>query len=232
MIWVGLLAVALFGLLPFLLRIGRPADAAGRREAEIALHRARLEELDRDLAEGRIGAAAHQAARTEIARRLLAADASAERPIRAGGRSHVMLLAALVPLGAGLAYLHGGAPGLPSMPVEQRRLRTEAEDALLQQLRARLAQMEPGSETARQGLLLLGGAELGRGNLHAAIESWRRALTIRFEARLAVDLAEAIAAAERAVTAEAVTLAQRALAAPGGLPPELRERAERISAGG
>jgi hypothetical protein len=114
--------------------------------------------------------------------------------------------------------------------VEEQRQRAEAERALLGQLRARVAQTAPASEQHRQGLLLIGGMELGLGNLGNAIEAWRDALAMRFDARLALDLAEVLTIRDRTAGPEAMELAQRALAAPD-LPPELRSRAARLSAG-
>ena len=54
MIWLGLLAVTLGALSPLLWVILRPVSSKGRREAALALHRAQMVELDRELAEGKL----------------------------------------------------------------------------------------------------------------------------------------------------------------------------------
>ena len=65
--------MAAIALAPLALSLRRTAAARGRQEAAIALHRAQLAELDRDLADGRIAAAEHANAVLEVQRRLLAA---------------------------------------------------------------------------------------------------------------------------------------------------------------
>jgi cytochrome c-type biogenesis protein CcmH len=73
MIWLGIVLLAAIALAPLALSLRRTAAARGRQEAAIALHRAQLAELDRDLADGRIAAAEHANAVLEVQRRLLAA---------------------------------------------------------------------------------------------------------------------------------------------------------------
>jgi cytochrome c-type biogenesis protein CcmH len=98
------------------------------------VYRAQLEELQRDVARGVIGAAEAQAARLEIERRLLAAAAASAPPGRApglnlgaaavrGGNSRALALAAalIVAGGAGLVYLRLGAPGVPDVPFAERQ---------------------------------------------------------------------------------------------------------------
>ena len=66
MIWVLLTLVALAALLPLALAVLRPKAARGRREADMALYRAQLAELDREREAGRLDEAAHRAARVEV----------------------------------------------------------------------------------------------------------------------------------------------------------------------
>ena len=73
MIWLAIALLAAIALAPLALSLRRTAAARGRQEAAIALHRAQLAELDRDLADGRIAAAEHANAVLEVQRRLLAA---------------------------------------------------------------------------------------------------------------------------------------------------------------
>ena len=62
MIWVLLMLVALAALLPLALAVLRPRAARGRRDADMALYRAQLAELDRERDAGRLDEAAHRAA--------------------------------------------------------------------------------------------------------------------------------------------------------------------------
>jgi cytochrome c-type biogenesis protein CcmH len=93
------------------------------------------------------------------------------------------------------------------------------EDALIAQLRNRLALMDPHDERTRQGYLLLGTTEENRANWRPAADAYRRALALRFDAALAARTAEAIARGEGAITGEAKALYQKALdAAPRDAP--------------
>src|SRR5437763_351789 len=82
MIWLALFLLSLVAMAPLALTLRRGAVARGRREAAIALHRAQLAELNRDLAERRIAPAAHANAVLEVQRRLPAAAEAAEAASR------------------------------------------------------------------------------------------------------------------------------------------------------
>jgi cytochrome c-type biogenesis protein CcmH len=189
-IWLLVGLVALAAMAPLAIAVLRPARARGRAEADLALYRAQLAELDREREAGRMDAAAHAAATLEVQRRILAAPK--EEGATAARTSAAILAAALflVPAGGIALYLLRGTPDMPSAPWDLRRQQQEAEQQLLDALRARLAQVPPDSEAARQGLVLLGNAERNRGRPEPAAEAWARALAIRFDPELAGDLAE------------------------------------------
>ncbi len=217
MIWLAIALLAAISLAPLALSLRRATVARSRREAAIALHRAQLAELDRDLADGRIAAAEHANAVLEVQRRLLSVAGGTEDAPHTGSRSAVLIALVLVPLGGFALYVVGGYPGLPAAPLAERiaaaQQRAEQEAALIAQLRRRLTELDPRSEQARQGYVLLGNAEVSRGRLHAAADAWRIALATRFDPTLAAQAAEAITEAEGRVTDEAATLFRRALAA-------------------
>ncbi len=196
-----------------------------RQESALAIHRAQLAELDRDLADGRIARAEHANAVLEVQRRLLAAADAADAPTRPRGAARLPLLATLVLvplLGAGL-YALDGHPFMPAVPLAERLAAAErhGEDpvALIALLREKLATIDQNSETARQGYVLLGNAEDSLGHLPQAAEAWRQALRIRFEPRLAALTAEAQTRLEGKVSPESAALFRRALAAaPANAP--------------
>lgn len=218
-IWLLAGALALLAMLPLAITVLRPARARGRSEADLALYRAQLLELDRERDAGRLDQAAHAAATLEVQRRILAAPK--EESVGAGKRSAAFVAAALflVPAAAIGLYLMRGIPDMPSAPYDLRRQQQEAEEQLLEALRQRIAQVPPESEPARQGLLLLGNAERNRGRLDAAIEAWTRALAIRFDPQTAGDLAE-LQIEQQDHTAAAALLARALGSAPGD--PRLR----------
>ncbi len=188
MIWLYAALLALVALLPLLFMLLRPARARGRQEADRALYRAQLEELDRDRAAGRLDAAAHAAATTEVQRRLLAAP---EEQLAAGsGRGLLLASAVVLPALAFGVYYFRGTPDMPSAPFAERRATQDREETLLASLRERIASLPPRSEQARQGWYLLGNAERARGRGQEAAAAWEQALSIRFDADLAGALAE------------------------------------------
>jgi cytochrome c-type biogenesis protein CcmH len=132
-------AAAIFAVLWPLAR--RKGVASG---SDIAVYRDQLEEIDRDRAAGRIGAAEAEAARVEVSRRLLAAADSPEAaqasvPTQSWARRATVVAALiLVPLGAGAMYLALGSPRLPGEPLATRGVAERTPAAVL----ARIAQIE------------------------------------------------------------------------------------------
>ena len=226
MIWLLLLVLLAVALLPLGLVLRRQATAQGGRDLAMALHREQLAELDRDLAERRILPVEHETARLEVQRRLLAAADTQDRTAVAGSRTPVWTVLALVPVAAFGLYLVGGQPGLPSLGNEGRDAagiaRQVEEAALIAQLRERLAALDPRTDQARQGYVLLGNVEESRGNDAAAAEAWRTALAGKFDATLATRTAEAAIRAEGGMSPSSVALLRRALAAA---PPDAPWRA-------
>lgn len=105
----------------------------GRADSDVAVYRDQLDEIERDLERGMIGQAEAQAARTEISRRLLVADAArsteSNSQTRAGSQFAVILVVAMPFLAIPL-YLYSGAPGLPSQPFAERISKAPEEQSL------------------------------------------------------------------------------------------------------
>lgn len=223
MIWVAIGLLTAATLAPVAWVLLRDSPVRGRREAALALHRAQLAELDRDLATGQLGATEHGAATLEVQRRLLAAAEAADGPAGSVGWWPVAAVLALVPAAALGLYLVGGRPDLPAAPLAARVAASAAQqtrdDALLAELRRTIAGLDQHSEQARQGYVILGEAEAGRGRFDAAAAAWRHALAIRFDPTLAAEAAEAASEAEGRVSADSAALFRRALAtAPPDAP--------------
>jgi cytochrome c-type biogenesis protein CcmH len=146
------LALVLMSPLAFAYRGGHARD---RRMAALAFHRAQLDELDRDLADQRIGAPEFAAAKLEVERRLLAADSAKERPLDGNARLLLVLTVIAVPIAAFALYLPQGAPGVPSEPHARWLAQQQAADAQLDRLIAllhtRLAGEPANTADASQG---------------------------------------------------------------------------------
>ena len=218
MIWLLVTLLAVAAVAPLLVALDGKARSRGAKGLAVSLHRGQLAELDRDLAEGRIMAPEHATAVLEVQRRLLAAAGGAEAQAVPGSRWPVLAVIVLVPLAAGGLYALGGSPGMPSGAgaVQQARLAEEA--MLVDRLRTQLDTMDPASERARQGYVLLGTVEEHRGRDAEAAAAWRRALQGKFDATLAARTAEAEVRAAGGLTPGSEALFRRALAAAPDAP--------------
>jgi cytochrome c-type biogenesis protein CcmH len=215
--------LALVAIAPLALSLRRPAPMRGRRDSALALHRAQLAELDRELAAGRIAAAEHATARLEVQRRLLAAAAETEAMPTTSSRVPLIATLVLVPSVAFGLYLYGGHPDMPGAPLAERRaaaaVQARQEDGLIARLRERLVALDPKSDMARQGYVLLGNAEAGRARYAEAAAAWRHALAVKYDATLAAETAEAQTRADGKLTPATIAMFRRALAeAPADAP--------------
>lgn len=220
MIWVAIALLTVAALAPLTIALERRTAIRGAQALAVGLHRAQLLELDRDLAEGRVLPSEHAIAVLEVQRRLLAAAEAQESASQVGSRAPVITVAVLVPVAAVAMYLLTGQPGMPSVVPSSETARMQRaieEGALIDQLRERVKALDPGTEQARQGYILLGNVEEARGNDAAAVEAWQVALRKRFDATLAVRLAVAAERVEGGLSTSSAAMLRRALAAA---PPD------------
>jgi cytochrome c-type biogenesis protein CcmH len=181
----------------------------------VALYRAQLAELDRDLAEGRIAEAEFKSARLEVQRHLLAASVLPEEAQLIGLRTPLILAAILVPLVGEALYLIDGHPELPSanaLPKADALAQADEAERLISTLREKLADLDPKTPLAAQGYLLLGNAEANRGNLAGAVKAWSIALEVGFQPALAAQTAEGMYQMGGKITPQIRDLFTRALA--------------------
>ncbi|MEI6160500.1 MAG: c-type cytochrome biogenesis protein CcmI [Roseococcus sp.] len=188
--WLALGLVAALILSPLAFTVLRPPRPRGRGEADVALFHAQLAELETQRAEGRLDEAAFKSATVEVQRRLLAAPSPEQ--LKADARPSILLLAALVlvPVAGVMLYVERGFPDMPSATLTVRQEADAQDEAMLTQLRARLATADPNTQVGRQGFILLGNAERNRGRLPEAVAAWERALAGGFDIGLAGDVAE------------------------------------------
>ena len=122
----------------------------------------------------------------------------------------------VVPLAAVGLYLIGGSPDMPSVTpgsAEAQAQRSVEEAGLIEQLRERLAAMDPATEQARQGYVLLGNVEDARGNDAAAGAAGRTALSRKVDPAVAVRTAQAAERLDGGLSSSSEALLRRALAA-------------------
>lgn len=124
--WATAIALAIL----VTLFVGVPLLQRGQREdnrqdsADVALYQDQLAEVDRDLARGVLDPEEAERTRTEIARRLLAADQStpAQTATAPTGLSRTVIAVAFLAIlgGGGALYWQLGAPGYPDIPRAER----------------------------------------------------------------------------------------------------------------
>lgn len=117
------LALVVSALLAAALRAGR-VQAQSAASYDVQVYRDQLAEVDRDLARGTINAEDAARVRTEVSRRILAADAGARQPDNArSGRGSLGLalgLGALLLVGSGVLYWRLGALGYGDLSLKSR----------------------------------------------------------------------------------------------------------------
>lgn len=215
--WVlaGLLAASVVYVLlaPLAGRGDAAPDSAAAYDVEI--YKAQLREIERDLNRGVLTRAEADAARLEISRRLLAADARAQAgtpaPARAQGwvKPLAVAVALFAPLGGVGLYLGLGAPGEPARPFAARdaeRRAVAAEQAEVNALRRQAASL--AAELAErpydtEGWRRLAGMYMATGDFGRAADAFRRARTGNpAQPALIAAEAEALVAGENGTVGE------------------------------
>jgi cytochrome c-type biogenesis protein CcmH len=219
-------------LLPIL---RRPGALAARREYDLSVYRAQLRELEREAERGQLGPEEARAARLEVERRMLAADAEGRAeagPGRAGRRRWPIALVLLIALPALSAVLYGrlGRPDLPATPFAERSDRADAAanggaaDASrvppVETMIGRLEERVAAAPDDLEGWLRLARAYEMSENPAKAAGAYERAVALDGRrAELHAGLAEAsILAAGGVVTEKARGALERALALEPGNP--------------
>ena len=216
MTWLAFLLLAALAVSPVLLTLRHPGKERGRQPAALALYRAQLGELDRDLADHRIAGSEHAAAALEVQRRLLAAADAADPAVAPPGRREPLALAVMMVMAVALGlYAIDGRPELPT-GAAARAVTTESAAAAGNDERAELQRMidsvDAVADGTRQSQVERGDSAERHGDLAAAAAAWREALAIRFDPVLAVRIADAESKVAGHIGFHAAALFRRALA--------------------
>jgi cytochrome c-type biogenesis protein CcmH len=194
--WLIILLV-LAGAAWWILRASAAGEVQEGDRADLEVYVDQVSEIDRDLAQGRIGETAADAARLEIGRRLVKAR---DRVLTRGPRANRLTLAAVaagVSLLAGALYFVSGNPGRADLPFSAREREllsrdpatlTQDEILVLLQERARLNPMDPVPHS------LMGQVLVGAGRDQDALRAFQAVL------RRSPNDAEAIAEAAGILT--------------------------------
>lgn len=217
--FAGLSAVALIALLHPLLR--QRHDEAGSSETarrDIAIYKDQLAEVDAERERGQLGDAEAEAARAEIARRLLQAEDRAEAATKAASvlpavnakRFAVVTILAL-PVLAAAFYLRVGSPRLPDQPLAAR-LQKPPEAGDIGRLIAAVERRLKEHPEDGQGWDVIAPVYLRLGRYPEAVDAFGRAIRLLGESskRLA-GLAEASVLASDGIVTEPARLAYEKL---------------------
>lgn len=217
-LWIAMAVLAAAVSLTVLVPLYRGrAEARRMAEQEVSVYRDQLEELERDLERGVVAPAEAEAARTEIARRLIRADSARQTAGTLSGSETPRRFAAAaavigIPVLALGLYVSLGSPDLPDAPLAAR-LSAPADQQDMAVLLARVeAHLQANPDDARGWQVLAPVyVRLGR-NEDAAVAFGNIARLLGSNATTEGDLGEAIARANQgAVTAEARAAFERAV---------------------
>jgi cytochrome c-type biogenesis protein CcmH len=144
-LWIAMAALAAAACFPLLAALTRAAKLRPRSDPAMAIDRDQLDEVERDLARGVVVAGEAEAARTEIARRLLReGDDDRLPPARVAVRPPRFAAALIIamPLAALAFYLALGSPEYPDQPLAARpdAVANQEIDALVSKVETHLAQ--------------------------------------------------------------------------------------------
>lgn len=131
-LWIAMAVLTAAAAIALLAPLFRSRVGTTVGEAEKAIYRDQLDEIDRDVARGVLAPGEAEAARNEIKRRLIKADEqAADTAVTTSSRPRIAALAAVVVLPAvGLALYPWwlGSPGQRDMPIEERLANPRADD--------------------------------------------------------------------------------------------------------
>lgn len=194
--WVlgAALAALVLALLlrPLLARRGA-AGRVSRKEANVAVYRDQLRELEVELAAGKIAPADHQRAKDELQARLLEdvdAAAAAEAAPRASGRGVALAVGLAVPACAVALYLFVGSPDAVDPRVTPDKVSGQRIEDMVQRLAAKMRDNPEDVE----GWKMLGRSYAVLGRFADAVDAYAKAVKLApRDAPLLADFADALA---------------------------------------
>ncbi len=207
LLWVLIASLTAAAILAVLLPLSRTPRADNSAAHAARVYRDQLAELERDKAEGRIGESDAEAARAEIARRLIAADAEAKavdgtEASRVPRRAIAIVALIGIPALSLSLYLGLGSPSLPGQPLAER-LSTPAGPDSIETLIAKVeAHLSQSPEDGR-GWDVIAPVYLRLGQVDDAARAYRNAIRILgSNADRQSGLGEALLAAEGGIVTQ------------------------------
>jgi cytochrome c-type biogenesis protein CcmH len=201
--------------------LSRAAQAAARGEHDLAIYREQLAELERERAQGLIGAREAEAAKAEIARRAFAAAKASEATATPARRPTLAIVAAVAaPVAALAIHLVVGRPAIVTAPPDSPQaaiaaLPPEQREAAIRSMVDSLAARLEQQPDDLAGWRRLANARRVLGELDAARKAAARAASLApDDADVLAEYAELLLppSAEHALPAELVDVLRRIVA--------------------
>jgi len=195
-----IVVVAAFVLPPLWLGVRASKPRTDRKEANLAIFRDQLAELDRERAEGTLAAADFEQARSELQRRLLE-EVDAGMTEAAGttvaSRKSAIAILLLIPLAAMAGYaLLGNPRALDPAQTSARPAQPQMTAEQIDEMVAKLAARMEANPDDLQGWLMLGRSYKALGRYDAAVKAYAKAESkINEDPELLASYAETIAMA-------------------------------------
>jgi cytochrome c-type biogenesis protein CcmH len=174
----------------------RAGSAQSASQSNLELLRAQLQQIDQDLALGRLDAAQHRAARTEVERRVLEEESVVAAPEREGSpRATTLLLLVAVPVLVLGLYGQVGSPQALSPPLAAQGEPSPQEvEAMVAKLAERMEKQPPGNVADTEGWVMLGRSYAVMQRYPEASRAFARALQLMpGDAQILVDQADVLA---------------------------------------
>jgi cytochrome c-type biogenesis protein CcmH len=221
LLWIALAAMTGLAALVLLWPLARRGTGMTPQASDVAIYKDQLAEIDRDLDRGLIAGGEAQAARIEVSRRLIEADAAVETSkarapaaTSATGRRRFasMLILVLVPVISLGLYGFLGSPAKPDQPL-LTRLAGSTKDASDDELVARAEAKLAADPNNGAGWDLMARVYVGLGRFDDARQAYTNAIRLLGPTpeRLANYGVTLVAVANGMVTADAKSVFEQAL---------------------
>jgi len=179
-LWVAFAVLTGVAVLTVLMPLTRPrSERRDGTESDIAVYKDQLREIEADLARGVIDAGEAEAARTEVGRRLLAADRAGRvtAPSRPVPRALVAAVIVLLPAASLGLYLAFGSPNLPGQPLSAR-LQESPQEQNVDMLVARVEDHLAAEPEDGRGWEVLAPVYMRIGRYDDSAQAWANAIRL------------------------------------------------------
>lgn len=221
MLWIMIITISIISLIPCLFSIYGKKAFFPSRALTLQLYHSQLKALDRELDQALILPETYEQTKLEIQRRILNYD-QGKLPTdidpslsSKSGLFFILCGLGCIPLAAIGLYLVNGMPALSPQPLQSRFIEQNRQNQQLapyiQQLKDKIASLNPQDPKRIEGYLLLGRIEAQQNHIHEAIQAWKAALTLHYDPTLAAQIAEMMIEKNGQITQESYMLFQKAL---------------------